>query len=188
MRIVAGTLKGRRLESPSWSGVRPTSDRVRETLFDVLGYHVEGARFLDACAGTGAVGIEAVSRGAAHTVFIDRDQRAAELVEKNLAGCGVSDRAVVVWAALPDGATRRELSDPFDVIVADPPYGDPRVNGILCALGSRLADKGLLVLERAVRTPAPGLPGLKIIRTVTAGDTALDFLRREVAEGDGTVR
>ena len=121
MRIVAGTLKGRRLASPNWSGVRPTSDRVRETLFDLLGYHVEGARFLDACAGTGAVGIEALSRGAAYAAFVDCDRRSTGLVEKNLSVCRVSDRAVVVRTALPEGVTRPELAEPFDVIVADPP-------------------------------------------------------------------
>ena len=187
MRIVAGSLKGRRLESPNWSGVRPTSDRVRETLFDLLGYHVEGARFLDACAGTGAVGIEALSRGAACTAFVDRDRRSIGLVEKNLALCRVTDRAVVVRTALPEGVSRPELAEPFDVIVADPPYGDPQIDAILSALAGRLAQTGLLVLERAARTAAPDLPGLSVVRTVRAGDTALDFLRRDGANSDGMV-
>ena len=187
MRIVAGTLKGRRLAPPNWSGVRPTSDRVRETLFDLLGYHVEGARFLDACAGTGAVGIEALSRGAAYAAFVDCDRRSTGLVEKNLAVCRVSDRAVVVRTALPEGVTRPELAEPFDVIVADPPYGDPQIDAILFALAGRLAHAGLLVLERDAGTAAPDLPGIFIVRTVTAGDTALDFLRRDSAEPNWTV-
>ncbi len=156
---------------------------MRETLFDLLGYHVDGARFLDACAGTGAVGIEALSRGAARAVFVDRDQRSTELIARNLVACGVSDRAVVVRAALPEGATQPELAPPFDVIVADPPYGDPEIDTILSALAGRLADDGLLVLERAASTPRPDLAGLFVVRTVTAGDTALDFFRRD----DGTV-
>ena len=187
MRIVAGALKGRRLEAPNWRGVRPTSDRVRETLFELLDYHVEGARFLDACAGTGAVGIEALSRGAARAVFVDSDRRATELVEKNVRRCEVSDRAVVVRATLPEGTKRAELAEPFDVIVADPPYGDPQIDAILSALAGRLGEAGLLVLERAKSAPAPRLPGLSVVRTVAAGDTALDFFRHEAADRDGTV-
>ncbi len=81
IRIIAGTLKGRRLESPDWPGLRPTSDKLRETLFNVLGAAVVGARVLDGYAGTGAVGIEALSRGAAHVTFVERDPRAAALIE-----------------------------------------------------------------------------------------------------------
>ena len=182
MRIVAGTLKGRSLDAPNWRGVRPTSDRVRETLFELLGYHVEGARFLDACSGTGAVGIEALSRGAARAVFIDSDRRATELVEKNLWRCQLSNRAVVVRATLPEGTKRTELADLFDVIVADPPYGEPKIGDILVALSGRLAEAGLLVLERAKSAPAPRLPRLSVVRTVVAGDTALDFFRHETAD------
>ena len=82
MRIIAGSLKGRRLKVPDWDGVRPTSDKLRETLFNVLGPGVQGARVLDGYAGTGAVGIEALSRGAAHVTFVDADRRATGLVER----------------------------------------------------------------------------------------------------------
>ena len=85
MRIIAGTLKGRRLEAPDWDGLRPTSDRLRETLFNVLAPRIRGARVLDGYAGTGAVGIEALSRGAAHVTFVERDPRAVALIEANLA-------------------------------------------------------------------------------------------------------
>ena len=80
MRIIAGTLKGRRLTPPRWDGLRPTSDKLRETLFNVLGPAVEGQRVLDAYAGTGAVGIEALSRGAAHVTFVESDRRAADII------------------------------------------------------------------------------------------------------------
>ena len=175
------------MDAPTWSGIRPTSDRVRETLFELLGYHVEGARFLDACAGTGAVGIEALSRGSAQAVFVDCDRRATDLVERNLTRCKVSDRAVVLWATLPEGVERSELAQPFDVIVADPPYGDPRIGAILSALVSRLAKAGTLVLERTKNTPAPDVPGLSVVRTVKSGDTVLDFFRHEMADRNGTV-
>ena len=87
MRVITGAFKGRRLAPPTWEGLRPTSDRLRETLFNVLAGQVEGARVLDGYCGTGAVGIEALSRGAAHVTFVDRDPRATRLVEANLATC-----------------------------------------------------------------------------------------------------
>ena len=88
MRIVAGSLKGRRLKAPSWEGLRPTSDKLRETLFNVLAPRIAGARVLDGFAGTGALGIEALSRGASHVTFIEQDRRAQALIAENLAHCG----------------------------------------------------------------------------------------------------
>nr|MBA2356658.1 RsmD family RNA methyltransferase [Acidobacteriota bacterium] len=96
MRIVAGAWGGRGLQGPTWDGLRPTSDRLRETLFNVLAPRLPGARLLDLCAGTGAVGLEALSRGAAHVTFVERDPRAAALIEANLEHCGVSDRYAII--------------------------------------------------------------------------------------------
>src|SRR5690348_2883385 len=90
MRIIAGSLKGRRLKTPTWAGLRPTSDKLRETLFNILAPRVAGARVLDGYAGTGALGIEALSRGAASVTFVERDRRAQGLIEENLARCGVT--------------------------------------------------------------------------------------------------
>src|SRR3979490_2975864 len=85
MRIIAGTLKGRRLGPPTWEGLRPTSDKLRETLFNVLAPRISGARVLDGYAGTGAVGLEALSRGASHVTFVERDRRAQQLITRNIA-------------------------------------------------------------------------------------------------------
>src|ERR687890_1954838 len=99
MRIIAGEYKGRNLKSPPSMNVRPTSDRLRETLFNVIAPRIEGARFLDLCAGSGAVGIEALSRGAAHVTFVDRSRKMCGLVEANLASCGIrADQVEVVMA------------------------------------------------------------------------------------------
>src|SRR5918995_4573009 len=89
MRVIAGQLRGRRLKTPSWEGLRPTSDKLRETLFNIVAPRIEGARVLDGYAGTGAVGIEALSRGAAHVAFVETDRRAVSLIQSNLAACGV---------------------------------------------------------------------------------------------------
>ena len=90
LRVIAGTLKGRRLASPTWEGLRPTSDKLRETLFNVLAPRMAGAKVLDGYAGTGAAGIEAISRGAAHVTFVERDRRAQLLIARNVAGCGMN--------------------------------------------------------------------------------------------------
>src|SRR5436190_11291777 len=100
MRIVAGTFRGRQLRSPAWDGLRPTSDRLRETLFNILGPGVRGARVLDGYAGTGALGIEALSRGAASVTFIDHDRRAQALIEENLARCGIVEGYAIIRASV----------------------------------------------------------------------------------------
>lgn len=178
MRIVAGEFKGRRLKSPTWVGLRPTSDRLRETLFNILGDTVDGARVLDGYAGTGALGIEALSRGAAEVTFVERDRRAITLIESNLAlidggvGRGFQPRRHVTirtgFAALA-GAS-------FDVIVLDPPYAPGAAEEALDLAAGSLAPGGQLVVEHAARHAAPAGSGpLRLLRTVKAGDSALSF-------------
>src|SRR3974390_1908798 len=96
MRIIAGSLKGRRLKAPTWNGLRPTSDKLRETLFNVLAPRVGGARVLDGYAGTGAIGIEALSRGARAVTFVERDRRARALIADNLARCRLDGGCAII--------------------------------------------------------------------------------------------
>src|SRR5580765_2543999 len=96
MRVIAGRYKGRRLKTPTWKGLRPTSDKLRETLFNILAPRIEGARVLDGYAGTGAVGIEALSRGAAHVTFVDRDRRALQLIGENIAHCRIPSGCAII--------------------------------------------------------------------------------------------
>src|SRR5215475_8056269 len=96
MRVIAGRFKGRRLKAPNWEGLRPTSDKLRETLFNVLAPRIAGARVLDGYAGTGAVGIEALSRGARAVTFVDRDRRARALVAENLAAFGLGGGCAII--------------------------------------------------------------------------------------------
>lgn len=175
MRVIAGSLKGRQLHSPTWAGLRPTSDRVRETLFNILSDQVRDAKVLDACAGSGALGIEALSRGARSVVFIDRDRRATELIGHNLERCGVAAQGLVVLGALPGVMTREDLALVFDLILLDPPYDDPRIDAILSAVGPRVASEGMLVVERARRSTPPVVEGLRHVRRVRSGDSVLDF-------------
>jgi len=175
MRIIAGSLKGRRLKTPSWEGLRPTSDRLRETLFNIVAPRVAASRVLDGYAGTGAVGIEALSRGAAHVVFVERDARAARLIAENLARCGVENGYAIIRADLAR-ATPPGGEGSFDLIVLDPPYADPQAGAMLARVGRWLAPGGLLVLEHARRRPVPPVAGpLAHTRTVASGDSALSF-------------
>jgi 16S rRNA (guanine(966)-N(2))-methyltransferase RsmD len=174
MRVIAGALKGRRLQTPKWTGLRPTSDKLRETLFNILGASVEGARVLDGYAGTGAVGIEALSRGAREVTFVERDRRAAALIEANLARCGVSKGYVIIRAEFARDAAPRG----FDLIVLDPPY-DEAPSAALETAGALVAPTGLVVLEHARRQPPPEHAGpLERRRTVLSGDSALSFYSR----------
>lgn len=177
LRVITGALKGRRLAAPSWPGLRPTSDRLRETLFNILGPSVDGARVLDACAGTGAVGIEAISRGAAHVTFADRDPRAIELIRRNLTHCGVSGGYAIIRLELDRG-----VAPPFDVlfdlIFLDPPY-EMNPIGALAGLAPVVAPDGVLVLEHARGREGPADVGtLTRVRDVTSGSSALSFYRR----------
>jgi len=174
MRVIAGTLKGRRLKAPTWDGLRPTSDKLRETLFNILAPRMAGARVLDAYAGTGAVGIEALSRGAAAVTFVERDRRAQALIAENLAHCGVADGYVIIRASVAR-AVAGLLADSFDIMIFDPPY-DERADDLLAAAGEHLAADGVLVLEHARRVASPERAGrLCRSREVHAGDSSLSF-------------
>jgi 16S rRNA (guanine966-N2)-methyltransferase len=181
LRIVAGSLKGRRLSSPTWNGLRPTSDRLRETLFNILGETCRDASVLDAFAGTGAVGIEALSRGAAHVMFVDHDPRAIALIHQNLARCGVIDRYTIQRMDLARSGLAA-FPTAFDLIFLDPPY-EMTPTDACEALALSLADGGLLVLEHARRVSVPdAVADLRRTRTVAAGDSALSFFRRTRTE------
>ena len=180
MRIISGKFKSRRLKGTLPAGIRPTSDKLRETLFNVLGARVEGATFLDGCAGVGAIGIEAISRGAREVVFLEHDRRAQELIAWNLAHCGITTGYNIVRS----GALRALESlgngafNPFDIVWLDPPYeaSDAEVTGVLAAAGDALNPDGLAVLERARRRPGPDAAGrLGRSRDVVSGHSALTF-------------
>src|SRR4051794_16193117 len=179
MRVIAGTLKGRQLKAPAWEGLRPTSDKLRETLFNVLAARVPGARVLDGYAGTGAVGIEALSRGAAHVTFVERDPRAIALIRGNLERCGIEGRYAIIRARFagtvepPDGGS-------FDIIFLDPPYGARELLQAIEAARPLVEQQTLLVIEHARRDPPPEmLETLVRTRVLISGDSALAFYNRQ---------
>lgn len=178
MRVIAGAHKGRTLKAPTWEGLRPTSDRLRETLFNVLAPRVANARVLDLYAGTGAVGIEALSRGAAHVTFVESDRRAQALVAENLARCGIEEGYAIIRASAARALEMlrgRPSFVPFDIILLDPPYDHP-VAVALNGLDALLAPGGLVVIEHARRSEAPDAVGrLARTRDLVSGDSALAF-------------
>jgi 16S rRNA (guanine(966)-N(2))-methyltransferase RsmD len=173
MRVIAGRYKGRRLKAPTWDGLRPTSDRLRETLFNILAPRIEGARVCDGYAGTGGVGIEALSRGAGHVTFIERDHRAVDLIRSNIATCGGTENDSTVETG-DVAALLRTQRAAFDVIWLDPPY-EVDSAAALDAAGAALAPGGVIVLERATRREPPAPASLIRVRDVKSGDSTLTF-------------
>ena len=177
MRIIAGEFKGRRLKTPSWTNLRPTSDKLRETLFNILAPRVADARVLDVFAGTGAVGLESLSRGAAQAVFVEQDRRAAALIDENATLCGARDRCAIIRDTAERALQKPIAGDPFDLIILDPPYDFEPLAPVLSAAAVHLAPDGLLVLEHARRRAVPDAAGVRATRTVTSGDSALTFFQ-----------
>jgi 16S rRNA (guanine966-N2)-methyltransferase len=163
------------LKTPTWEGLRPTSDKLRETLFNILAPHVSGARVLDGYAGTGAIGIEALSRGAAHVTFIENNRRAAALIEENLKACGVEGGYTIRCAELVAALDALPAADAFDLILLDPPYDIDDVRAVLDAAARRLAGNGLVVLERATRREPDESGALRRTRDVKSGDSTLSI-------------
>lgn len=169
MRIVAGLAKGRRLQAPPGDAVRPTADRAREALFSSLQPLLVDAHVLDLYAGSGALGLEAASRGAARVVLVERDRRILEVLRANVAAVGLPGVEVVAGevAAVLSGRGGRQLpGGPFDVVLADPPYATSadEVDAMLVALVTHLAGDAEVVVERARRDPAPAWPDGVMVR------------------------
>jgi 16S rRNA (guanine(966)-N(2))-methyltransferase RsmD len=182
MRVVAGELRSRRLHTVPGRETRPTSDRARAGLFDWLGPNVDGARVLDLFAGTGALGIEALSRGASEAVFVERARGAVRVLRRNLEELGLERRARVVEADLARGL--RPLAaklGAFGLVLADPPYGGGALERLLEdeALASLLEPDGSVVVERSAREQgSPTLTALRLRGTKRYGETAFDWWER----------
>ena len=177
MRVIAGKFKGRNLKSPPSLQVRPTSDRLRETLFNVIASRVPNARFLDLCAGSGAVGIEALSRGAAHATFVDRSRRSCQLIKANLELCGVGETGRDIYCSEVTEFLKQSNTDKWDLIFLDPPYNTDYLR-ILQLLGSLslLENEGLLIVEHHHKTDLPETTGtLRRMRILKQGDSSLSF-------------
>jgi 16S rRNA (guanine(966)-N(2))-methyltransferase RsmD len=175
MRIIAGAHKGRTLKAPKWDGLRPTSDKLRGTLFNILQTRIDGARVLDVFSGTGAVALEALSRGAAGATCVESDRRAEALIAENATLCREQDRCVIIRDVASRALQKPIHGGPFDIIVLDPPYDFDALEPVVAAAAAQRADGGVVILEHASRVAPPQPAGLTLTRTVTSGDSALTF-------------
>ncbi|GIW17393.1 16S rRNA (guanine(966)-N(2))-methyltransferase RsmD [Tepidiforma sp.] len=172
VRVAGGVARGVPLVEPRGVRLRPTSGLVREAIFNILGRAVEDARVLDLYAGTGALGIEALSRGAAHATFVEGEAACTEAILQSLARTGLGERATVLRGRIPAALTR--LEGPFDLIFMDPPYDDPAKEEVLAGLAPLLAPGGRVVFEHGSRYNPPVRPrGLQLLERRTYGDTAV---------------
>jgi 16S rRNA (guanine966-N2)-methyltransferase len=184
-RIIAGEAGGRRLEVPPGEAVRPTSDRVKESVFSALGPgRLVGARVLDLFAGSGALGLEALSRGAAEALLVDRDQAAARAIRANIETLGFDGRAVLRQSPVTTVLADRRPGDPFDLALLDPPYDTPaaEVEAVLRQLveGEWLAPDATIVVERAAGTsPLVWPPGWGSTWERCYGDTLVLFAQQK---------
>ena len=174
MRIIAGEYKGRNLKSPPSLNVRPTSDRLRETLFNVIAPFIDGARFLDLCAGSGAVGIEALSRGASHVTFVDRSRRMCKLIEANAQLCRIPEEQWDIYCSEANEFLRQHRERQWDIVFFDPPYKDDYVKTL-----QLLSNNGLVIAEHYHKNQLPETVGnLSRTRILKQGDSSLSFFSR----------
>jgi 16S rRNA (guanine966-N2)-methyltransferase len=176
LRIIAGRHRGRRLRFPAGVEIRPTPDRVRETLFNWLQPRIDGARVLDLFAGSGALGLEALSRGAAEVVFVERERRAAAAIEAVLQEWGETNAQVVCADALA-WLRGSSATSGYDIVFLDPPYDADLLAPASAALAGKLGPDARIYVERRVREPLPPLPGSwNELRAGRAGEVGYHLL------------
>jgi 16S rRNA (guanine(966)-N(2))-methyltransferase RsmD len=183
MRIISGEYRGRILKSPTNIKTRPTSDRLRETLFNVLNPKIgEDTRFLDLCAGTGAIGIEAVSRGVKFAAFVDKSRRACALIEENLDLLQIPEEQTEVFCSSAEKFVSREQQNLWDLIFYDPPYWE-NYRLLLFEVGENagklLTEEGIFIVEHHAKNILPDTVGeIRRWRVLRQGETQLSFYKK----------
>ena len=181
MRVITGTARGRKLQEPSGMDIRPTADVVKEAVFNIIQFDIEGRRVLDLFAGTGQLGIEALSRGAAECVFVDESRDALKIVSENLSRCKLEGRVMQ-----SDGPGYLERGGKFDIIFLDPPYAEKSLETAIQRLSEIdiLSDGGIIITERPLGKPlAEEFPGLTRSKDYHYGKTTITLLRKTGAGG-----
>lgn len=182
MRVISGIYGGRVLKSPPDGKTRPTSDRLRETLFNILAPRIENARFLDLCAGSGAIGMEALSRGAEHVTFVDRSRRACALIEENLDLLNIPEKSTDIHGNSAENFVGRLHEDKWDIVFYDPPY-DSDYAIVLFEFGTSenrlLNENGIFIAEHHTKNVLPDAAHLlRRWRILKQGETSLSFYER----------
>ncbi len=177
VRVISGKFKSRRLKATPPAGIRPTSDKLKETIFNILGASVEGSTFLDGCAGMGGIGIEAVSRGSAFVYFVEQSRKSCQIIRENLQSLGVTQGFKILEMDLIRALDAIDI--PLDIAFVDPPYErEDLYDACLKRFGTATlwSSTGLLILEHSKRKELPETAGnLRKIRSLVQGDAALAF-------------
>jgi len=186
MRIIGGVYRGRQLRTVAGLRVRPTSDRLRETLFNILAPRISHGTFLDVCAGSGAVGIEALSRGAREVTFIERNRQACNSIRTNLTSIGITQAATIINRDVSIALKQLEQAgSQFDLVYFDPPYASAIYDSVMrrLAFGMLLTTDSIVIVEHRIKTPPEAHYGsLTLFREVKQGESGLAFYRSSSAE------
>ncbi|NLY43902.1 MAG: 16S rRNA (guanine(966)-N(2))-methyltransferase RsmD [Clostridiaceae bacterium] len=184
MRVISGSARGHKLKSPRGMATRPTSDRIKESLFNIIAAHVPGSYVLDLFAGTGALGIESLSRGAKFADFVEKNSSTARIISENLVHTKLSDRAKVHVCDWKDYINRRYNSTcKYDIIFMDPPYGKDFIVPVLKEIASKnmLNDDGMIIVERDNTDIIPDvIEDLDVMREQKYGRTVLTFIKKKI--------
>ena len=187
MRIIGGKYKSRALKAPKGDSTRPTSSRMREAVFNILMHQIEGERFLDLFAGSGAMGLEALSRGASFAAFVEENKGAARTIEENIATLAVRNQTMLlVGDCLKQLYRLEKMERPFSIIYIDPPYGAPIVLEVLKLIdrSSILEVGGILLLEESNRFEVPDLETLSLKKSRSVGRSTLYELSKSQVASD----
>lgn len=177
VRIISGRFGGRKIEAPDTTRTHPMSERIRNALFNSIGEEIVGAEVLDVFAGTGAIGLEALSRGADHVTFIEKDRIAQKILARNVTTLNVETQVTMIRTTAANWLATSN-NDQFDIIFADPPYHDPQFSTVAQLFGL-LKPGGLMVLSHPGRGEVPTRPGVVVVDNRSYGNAILTFYRRE---------
>jgi len=181
LRVIAGAARRTALLAPQGLNTRPTADRIKESLFNIISFDVPGARFLDVFCGSGAIGIEALSRGASEAFFVDNSQEAIDIVHENLKRTNMALRATVLNMNAQKAISKLEQEDQyFDIIFLDPPYGDSLISHVVDDIGILLADSGILIAECSAANTQVTSEHLRKYDEREYGNTRLLFYKRNL--------
>lgn len=179
VRIISGRFGGRKIEAPDNSRTHPMSERIRNALFNSIGDEITGSSVLDVFAGTGAVGLEALSRGARHATFVEKDRIAQKILAKNVTTLGAEDQVTIIRTTASNWIETGSNAQ-YDIIFADPPYHDPQFSTVTKLFGL-LKPGGLMILSHPGRGEVPTKTGVVVVDNRSYGNAFLTFYRREDA-------
>lgn len=185
MRVISGSARGHKLKAPEGLTTRPTTDRIKESLFNIIAADLYECRFLDLFSGSGGIGIEALSRGAEKAVFVDRDKNSISVIKDNLRATKFENKAVVMNCDIVSAISKLgSLGEKFDIIFMDPPYNKGFIKNTLTYIVREniLSETGYIIAEQSREDEVPNVPGLEVVRIKDYKITKMTFLSR--AEGE----